>query len=307
MTETKAPRRGSIGGALVLIAVGLVFLYLNLRPDLDVWSVIWQWWPLILIFWGLGKMVDYFWTRRHPESAGGGISGGSVALIVLLVIFGVALARGRDSRRMIHETQTVERQGAEAVSAKLEMPAGDLNLSGGSSHLLEAEFNYDGAEGKPRVQYSASGGRGALSVNQPGPNVHVGRTRNNWDLRFSNDVPLELRLNMGAGEGELRLRGTSLTSLDVNMGAGTLSVDLTGDWKKDVQVSIHGGVGTARIRLPKNVGVRVHATGGIGTIDTHGLEREGGEYVNAAYGKSPVTMRVNVEGGIGTIELVQEQ
>jgi hypothetical protein len=306
MTEPQRPRRGSIGGALVLIAVGVAFLYLNLRPDLDAWSIVRQWWPLILIFWGLGKMLDYFWTRRHPESAGAGISGGSVALIVLLILFGVALARSRHSFRMIHETQTVERQGAEAVSARLEMPAGELKISGGSSHLLEAEFNYDGAEGKPRVQYSVSGGRGSLSVDQPGPNVHIGNTRNNWDLRFSNDVPLELRLNMGAGEGDLRLRGTSLTSLDVNMGAGTLTADLTGDWKKDVQVSIHGGVGTARIRLPKNVGVRVHAKGGIGTIDTHGLEREGAEYVNKAYGKSPVTMRVNVEGGIGTIDLDEE-
>ena len=49
MAETKTPRRGSVGGALVLIAVGLVFLYLNLRPDVDVWSVISRWWPLILI------------------------------------------------------------------------------------------------------------------------------------------------------------------------------------------------------------------------------------------------------------------
>lgn len=307
MAETKTPRRGSIGGALVLIAVGLVFLYLKLRPDLDVWSVISQWWPLILIFWGLGKMVDYFWMRRHPESAGGGISGGSVALIVLLILFGVALARGRHSWRMTHETQTVGRQGAESVTAKIQMGAGDLNISGGSGRLLDAEFNYDGSQGKPRITYDASGGRGSLNIDQPGSNVHVGRTRNNWDLRFSNDVPLELRLEMGAGEGDLRLRGTSLTSLDVNMGAGMLTVDLTGDWKKDVQVSIHGGVGTARIRLPKNIGVRVHATGGIGSINTGGLEREGGEYVNAAYGKSKVTMRVNVEGGIGTIELDEER
>ncbi len=306
MGETRGPRRGSIGGALVLIAIGLVLLYLNLRPDLDAWSIISQWWPLILIFWGLGKMLDYFWTRQHPESASGGISGGTVALIVLLVIFGVALARGRGSRQMIHETQAVERQGAESVTAKLQMGAGDLNISGGSARLLDADFNYDGSQGKPRITYEASGGRGSLNIDQPGPNVHIGKTRNNWDLRFSNDVPLELRLQMGAGQGDLRLRGTSLTSLDVNMGAGRLSVDLTGDWKKDVQVSIHGGVGTARIRLPKNVGVRVHATGGIGTIDTNGLEREGGEYVNAAYGKSPVTMRVNVEGGVGMIELDQE-
>ena len=306
MAETKAPRRGSIGGALVLIAVGFFFLYVNLRPDLDAWSIVSQWWPLILIFWGLGKMIDYLWARQHPEATRGGISGGTVALLVLAVIFGLALTRGWGSRRMIHEVQTVERQGAESVSAKIDMPAGNLDISGGAGRMFEADFDYSEAEGKPRVQYNAGGGRGSLNIDQSGPSVRMGRTRNTWHLRFGNDVPLDLRLNMGAGQGDLRLRGMSLTSLDVNMGAGTLSVDLTGNCKKYVQLSIHGGVGTATIRLPKNVGVRVHATGGIGTIDTHGLEREGGEYVNAAYGKSPVTMRVNVEGGVGTISLVQE-
>jgi len=47
----------------------------------------------------------------------------------------------------------------------------------------------------------------------------------------------------------------------------------------------------------------VHASGGIGSIDTHGLKREGDEYVNDAYGKSPVSIKMNVEGGVGEITL----
>ena len=35
-------------------------------------------------------------------------------------------------------------------------------------------------------------------------------------------------------------------------------------------------------------------------------EFEDGQYVNAAYGKSPNTLRLNVEGGIGHIRLDQE-
>jgi hypothetical protein len=37
-----------------------------------------------------------------------------------------------------------------------------------------------------------------------------------------------------------------------------------------------------------------------------GLKEEDGEYVNAAYGKSPNTLRLTVEGGIGHIRLEQE-
>jgi len=36
------------------------------------------------------------------------------------------------------------------------------------------------------------------------------------------------------------------------------------------------------------------------------LKEEDGQYVNAAYGKSPNTLRLTVEGGIGHIRLEQE-
>ena len=34
-----------------------------------------------------------------------------------------------------------------------------------------------------------------------------------------------------------------------------------------------------------------------------GLAREGDAYVNDAYGKSAVTLRLNIAGGVGTINL----
>jgi hypothetical protein len=50
----------------------------------------------------------------------------------------------------------------------------------------------------------------------------------------------------------------------------------------------------------------VHASGGIGSISTDGLTRDGDDYVNAAYGKTPTSINLTVEGGVGTIVLTQE-
>jgi len=122
-------------------------------------------------------------------------------------------------------------------------------------------------------------------------------------LRFGDSVPLDLKIDMGAGQGNLRLRGVPLTKLELNIGAGRVDADLTGDRKEDLTADIEGGVGEADIRLPKNVGVIVQASGGIGRLDTDGLEHQGGSYVNAAYGKSPATIHLKVEGGIGHIIL----
>jgi hypothetical protein len=88
------------------------------------------------------------------------------------------------------------------------------------------------------------------------------------------------------------------------MGVGTLKLDLDGAWRKDFHAQIRGGVGTAEVRLPRQVGVRVDAHGGLGGIHAHGLRRSGGAYVNEAYGRAGVTLRIEISGGIGQIELI---
>jgi hypothetical protein len=296
-------RRGSLVGALLLVGLGVLFLYANLR-GLNPWPLVSQWWPLLLILLGLGKLWDFMRQRSHPEAAGTPwLSGGAIAVLILLLVFGVALSRGLGTGREHHEVEAVDRRAGESVRMQIKMGAGELKLAGGATKLLEANFDYSEAEGKPKVSYDVSGNRGELSVTQTGAGVHFGRTHNTWDMRLANDVPLELKIEMGAGQGDLRLRGLLLTKLDIEMGAGQLTADLTGDWKKDLDANIQGGVGTATIRLPKNAGVRVRAAGGIGSINVRGLKREGDEYVNDVYGKASVTLRLNIEGGVGEINL----
>jgi hypothetical protein len=298
-------RRRSIVVPLLLVALGVLFLYTNLRPEVNPWPLVSRWWPLLLIFLGLGKLWDFYRLRSQSGTVESTwLTGGEIAVIVLLVLLvSVALSRKGGTPQEVHQVESVERQGAESVRIQIEMGAGQLKIAGGANKLLEADFRYSEAEGKPKIAYDVSGKQGRLTISQSGTGIHLGRTHNDWNMRLANDMPMELKIEMGAGQGDLRLGGLLLTKLDVEMGAGQATVDLTGDWKKDLDAKIEGGVGTATIRLPKNVGVRVHAAGGIGSISVRGLGREGDAYVNHAYGKSPVTLRLNIEGGVGTINL----
>jgi len=300
-------RRRPIIAGLLLIGLGGFFLYANLRPGIDPWPLLSRYWPFLLIFLGLGRLWDYFRLRNHPEAASGAWpSGGEVAVLLLLLLFGIGLLRGRTSIREVHQVESVDRRGADSARVRIRMPAGELAVAGGANKLLEAVFDYSEAEGIPQIAYEVIGKQGQLDLSQPTSGPHFGRTRNRWDLRLANDVPMELRIEMGAGRSDLRLQGLSLNKLALQMGAGDLTVDLTGDWKKDLVVTIQGGVGRATIRLPKNVGVRAHAVGGIGSIRARGLKREGDAYVNDAYGSSGVAVRLDIQGGIGEINLETE-
>ena len=63
--------RRSIVVPLLLVALGVLFLYTNLRPEVNPWPLVSRWWPLLLIFLGLGKLWDFYRLRSQPERAEG--------------------------------------------------------------------------------------------------------------------------------------------------------------------------------------------------------------------------------------------
>lgn len=307
-----SPRRVSLVFPIVLITVGVLFLLHSWRPAFDPWEVVRDYWPLILIFVGLGKIFDNVLRTRDPN-ASSRISVGStvgvvafVLVLALLIWHGHGRSRGRGFSGPSHTSQTIDLQGAKRARAKLEMGSGQLTISGVSPHALGADFTYSEMFDQPRVDYHVTEGVGMIEISQDSHPVRFGNSRNEWILHFSKDLPLELTVDLGAGQGNLDFRDIPLTRLDLHLGAGEANVDLTGDRKSDLSADIEGGVGRANIRLPRNVGVIAEASGGIGSIRTPGLKEEGGSYVNEAYRKSPATIRLKVTGGIGEIDLIQE-
>jgi predicted membrane protein len=206
-----------------------------------------------------------------------------------------------------YDSAALEKDRSELVRVNLAMGAGSLKVGSGTQKLLQAYFTYNVPSFKPEVVYTPSGGTADLTVRQPsGNHAHFGNTKNEWDLRFNQDVPLEITTNFGAGDAQLDLGSLALRSVSVQMGVGQLQMDLRGNPKHDYAVDIHGGVGEATVRLPSNVGLYLEAAGGIGAVDVKGLRKENGHWVNDAYAQPGVKVRVDVHGGIGEIKVIAE-
>ena len=319
-----APRpRTSLTMPILLIAIGTLFLLRNWNPGFEPFQILRMHWRLILavvlILIGLGKIWDS--SRNRAAGAGGTSSGtalgttlGAVAgVFVLIILIGHFEKRRHHDEPgdtfEQHSSQVVETRdlkGAESVDVELHMGGGQLNVQGGSAHLLNADFHYDRKWDNPTVDYHVSGDKGVLEVRQPGESVSFGPTENTWDLNFSNDVPMAVRVEMGAGQGNLRLGDMNVRNLELQMGAGQVLLDLTGARKSDMNVDVKGGIGQITVRLPRDVGVKAHAAGGIGTVQAHGLKESGSEYTNDAYGKTPHKITMDIQGGIGEIELIEE-
>lgn len=232
---------------------------------------------------------------------------GAAAFLCALGISGCFIG---DGGPMVHtgpmqtENPSVELAGAKTVHAHLKMAAGELDVSGGSSKLMDGTVSYNVPEWKPDISYSVNGGTGSLMVMQPEQNhTTMGGVKYEWDLHFNDKVPLELAIEMGAGESKLNLADLALQNLDVQVGAGDSTIDLTGNWKQDVSVSIQGGVGEVHVKLPRDIAVRVSVEGGLGSVEAPDFQRDGSDYVNGAVGKTKNTIEVHISGGIGEVHL----
>jgi len=186
------------------------------------------------------------------------------------------------------------------------MAAGELRLEGGAAGLMEASFRTNRPSLEPEVDYSVINDRGILTVrHKRHRRISLGHTINDWDIRLNSDIPINLRIDLGAGESRLDCRGIKLERLNIDMGVGQTTLDLSGPRAKSLDVDIDGGIGSGTIILPRDVGVRVSLKKGLGSVEAEGLTKSGHYYTNEAYGRSEVTLEVRVEAGIGSIQLEQ--
>jgi len=227
-------------------------------------------------------------------------------LVVLLAVVALLVSGcGEVSHEAHTESQRVELGGAESARVEINMGAGVLQIAGGAEDLLEAAFTYSQESWKPEVNYAVSGSEGVLSIKQPSVTsiVPSPSLRYEWGLRFNSDVPMEMKINMGVGGGELELGDLNLSKLDLDVGVGGVELSLDGDWEADLDATISGGVGGLKISLPRDVGVRVEAESGLGGVDALDFQKEGDVYTNDAYGRTDVTVNIRVEVGVGGVEL----
>lgn len=254
----------------------------------------------------------------------------TLLILIAVVFIATACDGGVRVGDLQTKSQTVELGDADSVDVEIQMGAGELDVSGGASELLEATFTYNVEELNPRASYD----NGRLVVEDSdvaegfGSLLDLDEYRNEWDLKLNEDVPMVMTINLGAGLSHLALGALALTSLNINggagdvdvdltgsqslsrfdfeMGAGEVTIDLTGDWQNDLDARLSGGLGEITIRLPGDVGVSVDVETGIGGVNASGLTKDGDIYTNDAYGASDVTLRIDIEGGVGQINLEVE-
>jgi len=200
----------------------------------------------------------------------------------------------------------IKSNGAKEVEVNLKIGAGKLKLSSGSSELFTGGFIFTDQEWKPEVDYKVRGDKGFLLVKQPdSENYNVNNDdKYAWNLKFSDNIPLSFEIELGAGMSEIILNDLQIVNFEMNMGVGKTEIDMRGKWKKSAEIHLDGGIGLSVIHLPDNVGVILEVEKGLGSVDVRNMiKKDNTEYINEAYKKSNITLKIFLKTGIGKIEV----
>lgn len=336
MTVMQNRSERSLFWPLLLIGVGLVWLLTNmgLLSSANI-AVLFRLWPLLLIVAGLNILV----SRRSPQfSALIGV--GAVLVILLLMLVGPSL--GLVSSAEIKEVRYDEPMGdVTSADVTLDVGVATTYVSGlaDSANLFEADLHYTGD-----VDYSTSGGsEKVIRLTQRGDQstgfnlFNLGAWTSSeelrWDVGLSQDVPVNLNVNMGVGSGTFNLSEMQLTGLRVSGGvsdlnlalpsmdepytarisAGTGSIHITVEADAAVRFDIDGGVGEITLDLPDDAAVQIDASTGVGDINVPSyFERVGGNaddnfvgdsgvWETAGFAEADRRIEVSFKGGVGSL------
>ncbi len=174
-------------------------------------------------------------------------------LLVAVLVLTVGCTRVDLGEEGDRTTETVRAEGAKRVEAEIVMGPGELTVTGGARALMDGEFQYSDGRLAPEIDYRVDGGVGELDIRQGEPKATGSRAlwsgafKNIWDIEFSDRMPLDLRMTLGAGDANVEMGDTMLEELRMETGAGSLDVDVSGSDSLD-EIRITTGAGDRQAR-----------------------------------------------------------
>jgi hypothetical protein len=293
---------GVVGGAL-LAGLGVVFLAANLGTlAVDIWGLLLRVWPLFLVAWGIDIMIG---RRSWLASLVG-------AVVILALFAGVLVWVGvgiNPSAAVQGEAVSQELGEATDASIRLEPGAGSLHVDAlaESGSLVEGTVDPRYSQ-NVTSEYSLDGTSATYTLRSSAVTiVYLGRDAAgwDWDLGLTKEIPLDLQVNLGAGEAELDLTGLQIGDLNVNLGVGQAVVTLPSEGAYNADIS--GAVGQVIVYVPEGLGVRLETNTGIAASQVpDGYTKVGSAYVSPGYDSAENRVDLHVGTAIGNL-VVEER
>ncbi|MHB1295002.1 MAG: LiaF transmembrane domain-containing protein [Anaerolineae bacterium] len=260
-------------------------------------------WGAVLVLLGLLFLLNQLGILRVSVWA---------VFVPLLIIWAglrVLLTAGRDGTPAEAEALTIPLEGASEARIEIKHGAGRLHVLDGATGgaLLSGTF---GGGVASRVEREGTRLRAELSVPDQAMTRMVfpwnwsASSGLDWRVLLNPEVPVELRLQVGANDAHIDLRNLRVTRLAVGTGVSNTRLILPAE-AGYTTASVKGGVASTVIEIPAGVAARIRAPGGFSSVrlDPQRFVRRDGIYESENYAAAPNRVDLDVEVGVGSVEV----
>ncbi|MCD6119316.1 hypothetical protein J7K50_05700 [bacterium] len=274
------------------IALGCVLIASNFAI-LPYVENVWQFWPVLLIAWGLYVI---FGDGRHNTHCYAEVNGARIDTHE-------KWTGGASEMKTYHLLRELW-QETESGDISIEFNAGKLRVGGTTDQFFEGDFRTN--LGAPVVEYDA-GPAARMKLYQETGSFHLKRhSENTWELDFTNKIPLAFKVKANAGEIDLNLSELKIPSLEFKGNAGKFDIRI-GKGEPEVKVYANINAGKATVFVPSDAGVIASGRTAIGKADFSkaGLIKEGGVWITPDFDAASVKVSLEYEVNAGAIEVVR--
>jgi DUF4097 and DUF4098 domain-containing protein YvlB len=171
-------------------------------------------------------------------------------MVILLMVSGCTTVQVGELQT---ESRIVELENADSVDVELDMSRGEMNIAGGANKLLDAEFRYNVVAWKPKIDYNVIADKGKLIIRQSQvPGIVGPNARNEWDLRFNENVPIDLKIDVSSGNCDLNMDNSMLKTFEIDSSSGNVDVILIGNQSLLQEVNLDMSSGATSLDLSGN-------------------------------------------------------
>lgn len=290
-------------GIFFILAGGLFLLHNFDVIDWYVWEDIVGLWPVILIAIGIEKIF-----AKSKAVIISYMAPVLFAAIVFWVAIGSSYSNMDFTRRGDTYRYEIENDGElSSVELTIDIKNVDINLRKSSSDLFNGRFKR--RKYKPDIDYDVSDGVAKIEV---GEEKHSWEWRDsryrssydNWNLRVTDNLPLNLKCIGGKSDMELNCKTLNLQEIFVNSDRGRIDMYL-GDVSQNVKVSLEGEDAKFSLYAPEGSGVKVSGFSDdlVRLFERIGFVEADGNYTNPGYDSLSNKIEVELSPDISQLSI----
>ena len=260
------------------------------------------------LFWGVALLLvgGLMLANEMGIKLPNGMSLTQLFWPLLLIFGGVWVLVGVFLRGSIEtEIASIDLQGANSASLKINHGAGDLKIHGGAGVVELARGSFAGGldhkstRNGDRLEVKMRPAKDVMEFPFFGP-----RTQLDWDLALNSEIPTALTLNLGANKAMLDLRDMNLTDLKLETGASETRITLPARGRFHADFDL--GAASLEVIVPVGLSARIHTSLGAVElkIDESRFPRNGSYYQSLDFDAAANAVDMTIDAGAASIKVL---